>query len=228
MKNYEGREVSINKKVVTETKNKLNHFEQEITDYRKTKIKNEDLFRLLQRLYTLGDDLLAEFDEFISCQKGCGRCCDKLVYITELEGIMIDEFIINNFTQDEINEIQSKVNKRIRLRNDIKSSQSYNEVIRSHKEEFSCILYSEKNLCKIYPVRPWNCRRHIVFSDRKTCSLETEENPATLNNTPFTAVKNIIDDIEEEIYRLNDTFKNGNYYTLQGYIKEEFTYIANN
>ncbi|ADL12725.1 YkgJ family cysteine cluster protein [Acetohalobium arabaticum] len=220
MRNYEDRKVSINQEVVTEVRDKLNDFKREIANYSVNEVKTEELFRLLQRLYTLGGNLLAEFDEFIACQKGCNQCCDKLVYITELEGMMIDEFIMNNFNQDEINEIQSEVNKRIRLRNSTDASKSYGEVIRSHKKEFSCIFYSQKNLCRVYPARPWNCRRHIVFSDRETCSLETEENPITLDNTSFTEVKDLVDDIEEEIYRLNDTFKNEIYYTLQGYAEE--------
>ncbi|MBM7624872.1 YkgJ family cysteine cluster protein [Sporohalobacter salinus] len=222
MKNYEGREVNFNKEVVTEIREKLDEFKKEIMRKRNKKIEidNEDLFKLLQQLYTLGDDLLAEFDEFISCQKGCSQCCDKLVYITEPEGMMINKFISNNFTKNEINNIKYKINKRIKLRKDIKTSQNYAKIIESHKKEFSCIFYSQERLCKIYSVRPWNCRRHIVFSDRETCKLENEKHPITLNNTPFTGVKQLVDDIENEIYILNDNYKNENYYTLQEYMEK--------
>lgn len=241
MKNYQGKKIIYDEKNLIEAKEEFKDFRNDLKNFKRNfgsidsikKKGRDDLFKLVQSLYGITDKVLAEFEEFIPCEKGCGECCQQLIPITGIEGRLIEEFISNNFSKEEIQKINSKIKKRIKISQDAQKIQNESENIAGYEQrrkvmkksvlkQIPCIFLSEEGLCKIYSVRPWNCRFHIVFSSPQSCTVEAEEKQIRFDKIPFQAPKKLMNDVENELNKLNKNLLNGENYTLEGYFTTNF------
>jgi Fe-S-cluster containining protein len=86
------------------------------------------------------------------CAKGCAYCCIEVgsVGTTTLEGLVILEYL-NGWSR----QAQSEIRRRLRQNRNEKQSRL---LVR-------CAFLDEEHCCRIYPVRPFSCRR--LYSVRK-------------------------------------------------------------
>ena len=94
----------------------------------------------LRKIYNLMADLGKVAEPYIACGKGCSSCCKMNVKISQLEANQIGE------------KIGEKAKQLIKSKN-----YSSNEFI-----GIAC-LFLKDDVCTIYDVRPFACRKHIWF-----------------------------------------------------------------
>lgn len=99
----------------------------------------------------------------ITCKKGCSACCNLYAIITIADAINIAEYI------SQWADWQLWIPKLTTVAKKMTAPGITNK--EWCKLNIPCI-FLENNLCKIYPVRPAECRYHFVTSDPKLCSLE--------------------------------------------------------
>ena len=88
----------------------------------------------------------------IECKNGCSHCCSMNVYIFDFEASIIADYLQDNFTEAEIEEIKQKANQK----NETTSQLSYQDKI---NYRFPCsLLNQETGSCRVYDVRPTKCR----------------------------------------------------------------------
>ena len=74
---------------------------------------NEDsLVGNLIKIYYELDSIVKEKIDCI-CQEGCPECCSDYFYISEEEFLVIMNYMIRNFSEEEINKVKSKAQEYI-------------------------------------------------------------------------------------------------------------------
>lgn len=114
------------------------------------KIEQSQLSHLkkLEKLYSFMGVLYKHVNKYTPCKKGCSDCCSYYVTISDIE----IQFIEKN-------------NKKIKRKKQFNTDS---------KGVGTPCLFLEKGVCSIYELRPYVCRRHVVFApDNGVC---TEEN----------------------------------------------------
>jgi Fe-S-cluster containining protein len=108
--------------------------------------------KLVFAVYDEYERLAQLFKEQAVCTKGCAYCCTDVgsVGATTLEGLIILEYI-KRWDRQAIIEIDRSLRESL-------SDKLNNALAR-------CIFLDEENSCRIYPVRPFSCRR--LYSVRK-------------------------------------------------------------
>lgn len=96
----------------------------------------------------------------ISCKKGCFNCCMLNVDCTKEEAILI----LKHCKEENI-EIDWK---RLEIQKDY-NSQTYFSL---KAEDRKCTFLSKDGSCKIYEMRPINCRKLFSMNDPKKCDLD--------------------------------------------------------
>ncbi|WP_199242580.1 SEC-C metal-binding domain-containing protein [Desulfosporosinus fructosivorans] len=177
--NYLGKEVVFNRDIDDKHLGIINNYVMEEifegpNNYKKLNLN--DGKRILENHYLLFDNSMHEMvQDFHSCAKGCSSCCCLYVDTSLLEAELIRRFINENLniaTQEKILE-KNKQNKT--------HSPTYEQVVRekSLKDKYSLMkipcAFLINHECSIYPVRPFNCRKHIVFSHPDVCKDPEEK-----------------------------------------------------
>lgn len=103
-------------------------------------------------LYEQYERLVQPFKEQAVCQKGCASCCIDVgnVGATTLEGLIILEYL-KGWERETIEEINRSLREN-------RSEKLSSVLVR-------CPFLDEAASCRIYPVRPFSCRR--LYSVRK-------------------------------------------------------------
>ncbi|MGM0472397.1 MAG: YkgJ family cysteine cluster protein [Bacillota bacterium] len=215
MQNYQGKEVEPDTKSLFTVREELTELTNKWQSKKLTKITRNELFKMMDELYELEEQVLVAFDDFIACGKGCSNCCRKLIYLTELEGARVKEYIIDHLSTSETNKIISRLKKREELKQEMMSNGSVGSYL---QEGLDCVCLSESGLCNIYPARPWDCRLEIVFSDPKYCQPTKEKEAVRLSNTEFSAWQDLLVKLENKLEQLNQQALNDKHYTLEGYL----------
>lgn len=126
--------------------------------------------RKLEMLYSLMDELSISLSKFMPCKKGCAFCCHYKISISEIEVAYIE-----------------KHTKHRRLKK-MTSWQDFH----GH----ACPFLKE-NVCSIYAVRPFACRRHNALTkDAFWCNHEHSDRAFPLIR--FTNVDRVFDLIRLE------------------------------
>lgn len=121
--------------------------------------------------------------EKVSCQKGCGACCNQAVPLAEIEAYQIAE-LVENLPEPRRIEVKEKFDKAFSHFAEIGWFEKLSEcatqtpkeqeqvVLDYFKEGISCPFLSD-GACSIHQDRPLACREYLVTSPAKNC-----ENPS--------------------------------------------------
>lgn len=113
--------------------------------------------------------------EKIQCKKGCGGCCHIQVQISYLEAHAILEYCQQQGIEIDIEYLQAQV--------------SLVEKTHAYSPHSACVFLAPDNTCKIYAMRPINCRKYRVVSPPIYC------NPKTSGGKPVTQFPNLKNEI---------------------------------
>ena len=96
----------------------------------------------------------------IKCAKGCSFCCYQHVSVSQDEAMLIREFL----EEDKVSYNEQLMKAQLG-----KGEHEYKTLAFKDKR---CMFLNDKGECGIYEVRPCACRKHVVLSDPKECSVE--------------------------------------------------------
>ncbi|MDR2542784.1 MAG: YkgJ family cysteine cluster protein [Treponema sp.] len=100
------------------------------------------------------------------CKEGCAYCCSIPVHISNLEVVLIEEYL--------------KINKITKYKKIIKSIDVFmknkNDSIFGDKYVGKKCPFLENNICNIYNVRPYACRKYITFENDNDKCKKKEKN----------------------------------------------------
>ena len=136
-----------------------------------------------------------------ACHMGCSGCCTQNVTITAVEGEAILRYILN---EDMSCWMAEKLASPRTHQAPQMTTNDFASICLEGKDNdpgdhynLAICPFLEKNLCKIYPVRPFGCR---LFISRKTCS---STHPALVSDAYFeaaTAVTQLIEHLGQNEY----------------------------
>jgi uncharacterized protein len=120
-------------------------------------LKEESPIKLIKKYYKYLDKLLSIYGKYVPCKKGCSKCCNITVHVFDLEINIIKHFLDKN-----------------------KIKYSYNSIINGHsnRKDYSGVIcpFLENNICSIYEVRPFMCRKYFVFNDNNNnCGAQSDK-----------------------------------------------------
>lgn len=169
-KNYNNEEIVFNFTETSEEYDKVSNFLlKEIIDKDLSVTKGKEYLKYIYKIADMGAN---QFAKYIPCKKGCGHCCHIYMDCTAVEAELIRDYVINNFKEEEIQNLKDLIDKTINEvpnYKDILTLNNTNSVEVYSKKHIPCIFFSEENTCSIYEIRPLNCRKFITFSDSINC-----------------------------------------------------------
>lgn len=141
-----------------------------------------DAIDTLEELYTTYDESIDDLDGGLSCKAGCSSCCTMYVDVSPIEAKYIREYILDNFTEDEVQKLHKKVKRNI------STSPDFETVVKDdsmkgkyHFKQIPCAFLDESGSCSIYKARPFSCRKYGVISDPKLCNDPHSKEPIRAN-----------------------------------------------
>lgn len=103
-------------------------------------------------------NVTGHFKDQISCRKGCAHCCHLRVSVSVPEAELIKEYCKE---------------KDIPIsRSYLKKQRHYTDETHHLAENSACVFLGPDNACKIYPVRPFSCRKYFVVSRPHLCNAK--------------------------------------------------------
>lgn len=137
-----------------------------------------------------------------ACRKGCATCCSQNVTITALEGEQILDYALKENMGQWLAEKLSRKSKVQRpeqtintfARKCLEGKEVENDV--SPSSTAPC-PFLEKNVCMIYPVRPFSCR---CFLSLHTCSPEKPAMVSEEHLAASTAVNQLLEHLGQREY----------------------------
>ena len=122
-------------------------------------LKNGSIIHMMKKFLTYVDELNSIYQIYSPCKKGCSSCCDIAVAVSDLEVIIIKEYLDKNriayHKLDSMKKKQENAGKK-----DGFLGKEYTGV--------KC-PFLKYNDCSIYSVRPFVCRKYIVIGE---CNME--------------------------------------------------------
>lgn len=137
-------------------------------------IDKEKALKDLKMIFELTDKALQPFLRSSSCKKGCNACCYLVVDSTAIEAEMVRRYTEEHFDEEERRRILGKIKEGKHLYPDpVGTDKEFpGAVVEKHFAlNMPCPFLSSEGLCRIYEVRPINCRKHVVFSDPGQCEM---------------------------------------------------------
>lgn len=169
----EGTELIYNQsEVISGVKSLLNFIELRVNSGQAT-LSYEESKRKLKKLFEKLDTALKPIGRIASCKTGCDHCCHLLVSTSKLEYEMINEYLKQNFSEEKIVEIKENIKKYGYVFKDMKHENEKFSEEDSRKyisQKIPCGFLSKENKCIIYEVRPFICRKYLVFNTPESCS----------------------------------------------------------
>jgi Fe-S-cluster containining protein len=167
----------------------------------------------MKKLLKYTDKMIDIFKQFSPCKKGCSNCCYIDVAVSNTEISLIEKFINKKKWNTRIKRNENTI-KTIFVR-EIESGKKFGELSYGKKCPFL-----RNNECCVYCVRPYFCRKYIIFEkDNKKCGYNNEN--AYLLNSPITEEvykkiikydtnRDYIPDFNQELFEIRDVFNEGN------------------
>jgi Fe-S-cluster containining protein len=125
-------------------------------------LKKGSIIPIMKKFLTYVDELNSIYQIYSPCKKGCSFCCTIPVAISDLEAIIIKEYLDkNDITYHRLNPMAEKQNNN---RKDGLIGEKYTGI--------KCPFLKDNN-CSIYSARPFVCRRYIVTG---ICNMEQNNN----------------------------------------------------
>lgn len=126
-----------------------------------SKASKMDKLVAIKGFYNLIDENInnigPEIQSKIQCKKGCSYCCHIPVTISRAEADYIGYYCKKN----NITISKKYLKKQLRTP----------EAEIAYSSHSACVFLQNK-ICSIYPARPFNCRRYLIFSDPKICNVK--------------------------------------------------------
>ncbi len=140
----------------------------------------------LDTIYVAFAQNTKEYKKLQACQKGCAFCCSKVgcIDITTLEGWRIKKQI-ERFSKDRLKSLSKTIKQDIQKR--------------EKKKLNACPFLMKNNVCMIYNVRPFSCRR--IYSTH----ICKKENPPQVNRQVMVIANQTLKDLQS----LDDTGYSG-------------------
>jgi Fe-S-cluster containining protein len=174
-----GRQIIYDQTEITMAAQNLNNFIKDRIENVNSKLSLNEALRKLRRLYEKLDNALKPIQKVTSCKQGCNHCCYLPILSTQLENELIKDYMNDHYSTDKLTEFKDKINQN-------KDTFSHLVHVNGRFSDENYKLYSTSNIrcsfldnnnnCMIYEVRPYICRKYLVFNDPAVC-----EN--TLNKT---------------------------------------------
>jgi Fe-S-cluster containining protein len=135
------------------------------------------------------------------CRRGCSGCCTQNVTITAVEGTVILRYILQQdmslWLAEKLASPPVHLPPKMTTNDFAAACIEGREVDSGEQYNLSICPFLEKNLCHIYPVRPFGCR---LFVSTRTCSAM---HPAQVSDAYFeaaTAVTQLIEHLGQKEY----------------------------
>lgn len=176
-KNYKNKEVIYDHTEVTNALEKLqNYINLRISTEFNLTLTKEDALRKLRRLFEKLDKALGPIHKVSSCIQLCSYCCyGMVVSTTMLEYELIKEYMKDNFTSQQIYDFRSKIENSKSLFHNLIAANGVIAESEYTNSYHPCAFLSDDNKCTIYQVRPYMCRKYLVFSKPRDCSIRGGE-----------------------------------------------------
>jgi Fe-S-cluster containining protein len=128
------------------------------------KIKEGSIIPMILKFYKYLDEIMPIYRKYIPCKKGCAECCKIAVRVSDLEVIIIKNYLDKN-----------KISYRqIKPKKEIPQNSKPDGLIGEQYTGKECPFLKD-NICTIYPVRPYVCRKYIVFEENaEKCGPKNE------------------------------------------------------
>lgn len=154
--------------------------------YLKEKIHPNSYVKGVLDLYSQIDDQTRK----IHCNKNCVYCCNDIFYVTEREFYVILQYLVENFTDNQIMDFIEKANYQKNCLNlmypdeveyiKLRSKGMVQSIELEHDTSYinlecSCPFLSN-NRCSIYSVRPIVCRVYGCFDELKCPKISKHRN----------------------------------------------------
>ncbi len=110
----------------------------------------------------------------VDCKKGCAWCCHQAVFANSYEIHYLGDFIKNNFSPEEINDIKKKAHNKQN-----KTSKLKEKDVLNYKHPCPLLVNGS---CSAYEARPMACR--IYLSMKVATCLEFYKNPRKKDSYP--------------------------------------------
>lgn len=112
---------------------------------------------VIQNFMAMCDQLQTEDKNIlqVSCKQGCAHCCHINVDATQYEVDTIVNYCIEN---------DITINPKT-----LKKQKGLTNIQRPKSSHSACVFLGKDNLCKVYPVRPFHCRKYFAVDDPKYC-----------------------------------------------------------
>jgi Fe-S-cluster containining protein len=195
--------VIYNQTEIIEAVKNLNGFVESRISNETTKITQSEALRKLKRLYEKFNIALKPMSHAVSCKEGCDHCCHLLILTSQLEIKMIQEYMSSHYSDKELLEFKQRIYKYINIYNSIVLDKDGNFSEQSNKDYLSskapCAFLDNNKRCMIYEVRPFICRKYLVFNSPEVCA-----NPFNKTNQYYSGyhstVKNAIIKLNQLVY----------------------------
>ena len=161
-------------------------------------ISPQDAIRKLRRLYDKLDNALKPIEKVTSCKQGCTHCCYLPILSSQIENELIKDYISENYSNDKLSEFKYKINqnKDVLTRLVHVSGRFMHDNYKLYATaNIPCAFLDSNSNCTIYKVRPFICRKYLVFNEPATCQN-------TLNKTDQ-YYSSYLTRVKESIIKLN-------------------------
>ena len=144
-----------------------------------SQLSHQEAIRKLRRLYEKLDNAIKPIQKVTSCKQGCNHCCYLPILSSQLENELIKDYMNEHFSSDKLIEFKHKINQDKDTLSGLVHingrfmDENYKLYATSN---IPCAFLDSNNSCMIYEVRPFICRKYLVFNEPTVC-----EN--TLNKT---------------------------------------------
>jgi len=201
------KELSTNPKFIEAEKQK-DILEQKI--YKVFSILRDKPSNNMKKLLNYIDKIINIFRPFIPCKEKCPNCCFIDVPISRIEISLIEKYI-------------NKKKKLINIKRNENVVKTIFEKERENGINFGklsggkkCPFLNNKNECCIYCVRPYNCRKYIVFEkDNKKCGYNENialQFKSLITDTIYNKIisydtnRDYIFNLYQELFEIRDCF----------------------
>jgi len=121
-------------------------------------LKKCSIIPIMKKFLTYVDELNSIYQIYSPCKKGCSSCCDIPVAVSDLEVIIIKEYLDkNNIEYHILNPMKKK-----------QENAGKDGLVGKEYTGVKCPFLKDNN-CSIYSARPFVCRKYIVIGE---CNME--------------------------------------------------------
>ncbi|MBW9156335.1 YkgJ family cysteine cluster protein [Clostridium sp. FP2] len=204
-----GRQIIYDQTEIITAVQKINGFIESRIDSIISGLSPEEASRKLRRLYEKLDNALKPIEKVTSCKQGCNHCCFLPILSSQLENELIKDYMSEHYSKDMMAEFNYKIhqNKETLSRLVHTNGRFMDENYKLYANaNIPCAFLDSNSNCTIYSVRPFICRKYLVFNEPTLCE-NTLNKTDQYYSTYLTKVKDSIIKLNELTYGENFQYK---------------------